>query len=74
MKANVSVAVIYPYGFYDQITIKVDTAHGKLPSSYFELLFMSCQSGSAIKLSLIHISEPTRPLYISYAVFCLKKS
>jgi len=28
---------------------------------------------AAIKLSLIHISEPTRPLYISYAVFCLKK-
>ena len=26
-----------------------------------------------IYLSLIHISEPTRPLYISYAVFCLKK-
>ena len=25
-------------------------------------------------LSLIHISEPTRPLYIAYAVFCLKKS
>ena len=25
------------------------------------------------RLSLIHISEPTRPLYISYAVFCLKK-
>eukprot|EP00831_Metopus_contortus_P059110 TRINITY_DN51130_c0_g1_i2.p1 TRINITY_DN51130_c0_g1~~TRINITY_DN51130_c0_g1_i2.p1 ORF type:complete len:121 (-),score=20.89 TRINITY_DN51130_c0_g1_i2:35-397(-) len=28
---------------------------------------------SEISLSLIHISEPTRPLYISYAVFCLKK-
>ena len=26
-----------------------------------------------LHLSLIHISEPTRPLYISYAVFCLKK-
>ena len=26
-----------------------------------------------LELSLIHISEPTRPLYISYAVFCLKK-
>ena len=26
-----------------------------------------------LNLSLIHISEPTRPLYISYAVFCLKK-
>ena len=25
------------------------------------------------KLSLIHISEPTRPERISYAVFCLKK-
>ena len=25
------------------------------------------------QLSLIHISEPTRPYYISYAVFCLKK-
>eukprot|EP00831_Metopus_contortus_P034050 TRINITY_DN27216_c0_g1_i1.p1 TRINITY_DN27216_c0_g1~~TRINITY_DN27216_c0_g1_i1.p1 ORF type:complete len:215 (+),score=48.42 TRINITY_DN27216_c0_g1_i1:166-810(+) len=28
---------------------------------------------STLDLSLIHISEPTRPLYISYAVFCLKK-
>ena len=28
---------------------------------------------TVIHLSLIHISEPTRPLYISYAVFCLKK-
>eukprot|EP00831_Metopus_contortus_P028371 TRINITY_DN23595_c0_g1_i1.p2 TRINITY_DN23595_c0_g1~~TRINITY_DN23595_c0_g1_i1.p2 ORF type:complete len:215 (-),score=51.70 TRINITY_DN23595_c0_g1_i1:9-653(-) len=27
----------------------------------------------SVLLSLIHISEPTRPLYISYAVFCLKK-
>ena len=28
---------------------------------------------AVMHLSLIHISEPTRPLYISYAVFCLKK-
>ena len=27
----------------------------------------------ALHLSLIHISEPTRPYSISYAVFCLKK-
>ena len=26
-----------------------------------------------LELSLIHISEPTRLLSISYAVFCLKK-
>eukprot|EP00831_Metopus_contortus_P009400 TRINITY_DN13627_c0_g1_i2.p2 TRINITY_DN13627_c0_g1~~TRINITY_DN13627_c0_g1_i2.p2 ORF type:complete len:131 (-),score=35.96 TRINITY_DN13627_c0_g1_i2:29-421(-) len=31
------------------------------------------QVESLLILSLIHISEPTRPLYISYAVFCLKK-
>eukprot|EP00658_Telonema_sp_P-2_P025383 TRINITY_DN2021_c0_g1_i4.p1 TRINITY_DN2021_c0_g1~~TRINITY_DN2021_c0_g1_i4.p1 ORF type:complete len:156 (-),score=52.08 TRINITY_DN2021_c0_g1_i4:88-555(-) len=29
--------------------------------------------GTAFQLSLIHISEPTRLLSISYAVFCLKK-
>ena len=28
---------------------------------------------NAADLSLIHISEPTRLLSISYAVFCLKK-
>ena len=30
-------------------------------------------NGPAYSLSLIHISEPTRPISISYAVFCLKK-
>src|SRR5678815_5941529 len=30
-------------------------------------------SAAAMLLSLIHISEPTRLLSISYAVFCLKK-
>ena len=30
-------------------------------------------TGAALLLSLIHISEPTRPERISYAVFCLKK-
>ena len=29
--------------------------------------------GLDVRLSLIHISEPTRRSYISYAVFCLKK-
>ena len=29
--------------------------------------------GAGLDLSLIHISEPTRPERISYAVFCLKK-
>eukprot|EP00831_Metopus_contortus_P070923 TRINITY_DN64880_c0_g1_i2.p2 TRINITY_DN64880_c0_g1~~TRINITY_DN64880_c0_g1_i2.p2 ORF type:complete len:111 (-),score=32.65 TRINITY_DN64880_c0_g1_i2:37-369(-) len=36
----------------------------QIPAEFFRKL---------LDLSLIHISEPTRPLYISYAVFCLKK-
>ena len=32
------------------------------------------KSVAAAALSLIHISEPTRPRLISYAVFCLKKN
>ena len=36
------------------------------------LTFCFC-AAHGTTLSLIHISEPTRPLYISYAVFCLKK-
>ena len=31
------------------------------------------RAASVLVLSLIHISEPTRLLSISYAVFCLKK-
>ena len=39
-----------------------------------EVLFSKMKKNPIIiNLSLIHISEPTRPLYISYAVFCLKK-
>src|SRR5665254_30165 len=37
----------------------------------FDLIVTRCVTGLA--LSLIHISEPTRLLSISYAVFCLKK-
>ena len=48
--------------------------HNHLNLGIYNILSL-LQSGSAnqLTLSLIHISEPTRPLYISYAVFCLKK-
>ena len=39
----------------------------------FDDLHSSALKRTVDTLSLIHISEPTRPLYISYAVFCLKK-
>ena len=42
--------------------------------AFGSVLYFSDESTvKAQYLSLIHISEPTRPLYISYAVFCLKK-
>eukprot|EP00826_Nyctotherus_ovalis_P026681 TRINITY_DN20821_c0_g1_i1.p2 TRINITY_DN20821_c0_g1~~TRINITY_DN20821_c0_g1_i1.p2 ORF type:complete len:103 (-),score=26.89 TRINITY_DN20821_c0_g1_i1:7-315(-) len=37
------------------------------------LIILKLFTAIVMSLSLIHISEPTRPLYISYAVFCLKK-
>ena len=38
------------------------------------ILCIRAQYSQSIQLSLIHISEPTRLLSISYAVFCLKKN
>src|SRR5678815_2170894 len=43
--------------------------HGSVVAGSFLAMF----SAAGLKLSLIHISEPTRLLSISYAVFCLKK-
>eukprot|EP00831_Metopus_contortus_P022674 TRINITY_DN20417_c0_g1_i2.p3 TRINITY_DN20417_c0_g1~~TRINITY_DN20417_c0_g1_i2.p3 ORF type:complete len:123 (-),score=14.21 TRINITY_DN20417_c0_g1_i2:83-451(-) len=42
-------------------------------STIFAFLQYCFWGFGVLGLSLIHISEPTRPLYISYAVFCLKK-
>src|SRR5678815_2485134 len=42
---------------------------GMIPLNFYVLNPMKL----ALKLSLIHISEPTRLLSISYVVFCLKK-
>ena len=38
-----------------------------------KLSFLEGAGAVGSKLSLIHISEPTRQAEISYAVFCLKK-
>ena len=43
----------------------IRSAHGVLPDG--------TPCAERMPLSLIHISEPTRPLYSPYAVFCLKK-
>src|SRR5678816_4079323 len=44
-----------------------------LTTHYMEEATRLCDRVAIMDLSLIHISEPTRLLSISYAVFCLKK-
>src|SRR5678815_3841050 len=59
----------YPDPLFSRIEIKKDEImaygqHPKNPEALTQVFY---------NLSLIHISEPTRLLSISYAVFCLKK-
>ena len=60
----------------------IETAYGWLGAIHADEAYAAGYTGKGQKvgifdtpvvLALIHISEPTRPLYISYAVFCLKK-
>eukprot|EP00658_Telonema_sp_P-2_P026733 TRINITY_DN20822_c0_g1_i11.p1 TRINITY_DN20822_c0_g1~~TRINITY_DN20822_c0_g1_i11.p1 ORF type:complete len:536 (-),score=111.06 TRINITY_DN20822_c0_g1_i11:101-1708(-) len=57
----------------DMIAARVNPAHGRL--RYWNAQRKQCSDMGDVfnYLSLIHISEPTRLLSISYAVFCLKK-
>ena len=54
-------------------SLKVAFSIGLLAGLWIPEVVVFSASGIAIMLSLIHISEPTRPRLISYAVFCLKK-
>ena len=60
------------YNYYDYNTRRrgttKDFVNRDMPES-----FGVDESSNNLNLSLIHISEPTRPRLISYAVFCLKK-
>ena len=55
--------------FQDRLNYAIDS-RANLNNSGERILSFNDE---VLMLSLIHISEPTRPLYISYAVFCLKK-
>ena len=65
--------------FAGQCVVVVDDAgkllfryHGNISQQSKYSSFSPLDIASDV-LSLIHISEPTGPLYIPYAVFCLKK-
>src|SRR5678815_1559576 len=58
----------------DAKTVEVDGTRVHLTGKEYQMLeLLSLRKGTTLTLSLIHISEPTRLLSISYAVFCLKK-
>src|SRR5678816_1403676 len=66
-----NVKDLFP-AFLDPIRIIAGTARQSMELSFFPLK-EELQKQHSPHLSLIHISEPTRLLSISYAVFCLKK-
>eukprot|EP00831_Metopus_contortus_P041989 TRINITY_DN3306_c0_g1_i2.p3 TRINITY_DN3306_c0_g1~~TRINITY_DN3306_c0_g1_i2.p3 ORF type:complete len:105 (-),score=20.33 TRINITY_DN3306_c0_g1_i2:93-407(-) len=61
----------------DQSVVSATPDNGSKAGNEEEYVIFNIASHNKVNqgfvLSLIHISEPTRPLYISYAVFCLKK-
>ena len=60
------VEILNSYHDLEQLVVVV-SAMGKTTNAFEKFLSL------VYSLSLIHISEPTRLLSISYAVFCLKK-
>ena len=62
-------------GVMDRAQIVVQQAVGSQSTVGFDAKVVSGEltTNASVTLSLIHISEPTRLLSISYAVFCLKK-
>src|SRR5678815_2044 len=52
---------------------RVSTAHVQVSPEQAKAILSWGRMRTVDGLSLIHISEPTRLLSISYAVFCLKK-
>ena len=58
-----------------QVQQVIDAAqhHGRVVALAGYSMVKTAEIAKELGLSLIHISEPTRLLSISYAVFCLKK-
>ena len=61
------------YKFLNENHLPEDEFYDVVVFAYLKAVKDYFNSPSAQKLSLIHISEPTRLGMISYAVFCLKK-
>src|SRR5678815_2531550 len=58
---------------HSSVMLSLDNALNEAELRDFDRRVRELVDGASYRLSLIHISEPTRLLSISYAVFCLKK-
>ena len=68
-KAKEQVTHSFVYNYRDRKVRK-----NEFRKLWIQRINAACRAeGMVYSLSLIHISEPTRHLRISYAVFCLKK-
>eukprot|EP00658_Telonema_sp_P-2_P062198 TRINITY_DN5086_c0_g1_i1.p1 TRINITY_DN5086_c0_g1~~TRINITY_DN5086_c0_g1_i1.p1 ORF type:complete len:295 (+),score=100.65 TRINITY_DN5086_c0_g1_i1:266-1150(+) len=70
-RAAIEAATSDPMEVFEYFRLEDWVKHAASFPTYPKVFLGS--AASAVDLSLIHISEPTRLLSISYAVFCLKK-
>src|SRR5678815_4714831 len=70
---DADVAYVVATGFGRHMVPFSNVSVTDLTASARGTTFLFPKTRTVLDLSLIHISEPTRLLSISYAVFCLKK-
>ena len=78
-RENKAPGYVHGYQLFDKVEYldRECFVFGRRSSGYFDLRTLDGEvvsRSASVGLSLIHISEPTRLLSISYAVFCLKKT
>src|SRR5674536_380765 len=71
-KAQINASLRPPRGVDVSPPQRATTATAPTHSSTYEAGASARRTQDVVTLSLIHISEPTRLLSISYAVFCLR--
>eukprot|EP00658_Telonema_sp_P-2_P004244 TRINITY_DN11594_c0_g1_i19.p1 TRINITY_DN11594_c0_g1~~TRINITY_DN11594_c0_g1_i19.p1 ORF type:complete len:347 (-),score=53.03 TRINITY_DN11594_c0_g1_i19:50-1090(-) len=73
LAALLGLILLSPSSFETSANQSSDLAASGSSAEYLRLVGSTLTKPRYLLLSLIHISEPTRLLSISYAVFCLKK-
>ena len=70
---NQAYGYLFPMGPFFGVGRSLDIPEWVVQRAWWSVILLTAFVGMYRLLSLIHISEPTRLLSISYAVFCLNK-